>query len=135
MCHFYFPCFDYIENCFFFLQVIQTHVFVSEGDIKFDKKAKVQVLQTFEGIFYASFTYHWPEESFTCASSRFCKMKQSVRPFICWCSITFSSKRYDFQNDTNCPIPHIWTLHQTFVNDTNRPPFIYACLRRFVLKC
>ena len=49
----------------FFLQVIQTQLFVSQGNIKFDKKAKIQVLQTLEGILYESFTYHWPEEPFT----------------------------------------------------------------------
>eukprot|EP00493_Phyllostaurus_siculus_P020457 UN20782 len=40
MCHFYSPCFEYLENAFFFLQVIQTQFFVSQGNIKFDKKEK-----------------------------------------------------------------------------------------------
>ena len=91
ICHFYSPCFEYLESYIFFLQIIQTQLFVSQGNIKFDKKAKIQVLETFEGIFYESFTHHWLEESFTGASSIFFRMTQTVRPFICWCCITFTS--------------------------------------------
>ena len=82
MCHFYSPCFEYLEKMHFFLQVIQTQLFVSQGNIKSDKKVKIQDLQTLEGMLYESFTHHWPEESFTGASSSFCKMTLGIRPFL-----------------------------------------------------
>ena len=58
MRHFYSPCFEYLEKGIFFLQVIQPQLFVSQGNIKFDKKVKIQVLQTLEGILYESFTHY-----------------------------------------------------------------------------
>ena len=131
MCHFYSPCFEYLEKSIFFLQVIQTQLFVSQGNIKFDKKAKIQVLQTLEGILYESFTHHWPEESFTGASSRFCKMTQSVRPFIDGRFIIYFHPNDSIaKNDANCPTPHSWALYQDFAKwrKPSDPLFMGACV-------
>ena len=40
MSHVYSSCFDYQENDIFFLELIQSHIFVSQGNIKFEKKCK-----------------------------------------------------------------------------------------------
>ena len=45
MCHVYSSCFDYPKKHIFFLELIQTHIFVSQGSIKFEKNAKIQMLK------------------------------------------------------------------------------------------
>ena len=40
MSHVYSSCFDYPKKHIFFLELIQTHIFVSQGSIKFEKKCK-----------------------------------------------------------------------------------------------
>jgi len=46
-------CFDYQENHNFFLELIETHIFVSQGIIKFERNTKIQMLKKLEGIFHA----------------------------------------------------------------------------------
>ena len=58
MSHVYSSCFDYQENDIFFLELIQTHIFVSQGNIKFEKNAKNQMLKTLEGIFHVPFNHY-----------------------------------------------------------------------------
>ena len=48
-----YSCFDYQENHNFFLELIETHIFVSQGIIKFERNTKIQMLKKLEGIFHA----------------------------------------------------------------------------------
>ena len=131
MCHFYSPCFEYLESYVFFPASNTNQLFVSQGNIKFDKKAKIQVLQTFEGIFHTSLTW-------SVIYRRFIKF---------------------FQNDANRPILHLLVLYHfyfktipfskwrklsdpSFMGASSNfcemtqivRSFIYGCLRHFVLK-
>ena len=58
MSHVYSSCFDYQENDIFFLELIQSHIFVSQGNIKFEKNAKNQMLKTLEGICHVPFNHY-----------------------------------------------------------------------------
>lgn len=135
MRHFYSPCFEYLEKGIFFLQVIQTQLFVSQGNIKFDKKVKIQVLQTLEGILYESFTHYWPEKSFTGASSRFCKMTQIVRPLIDGRFIIYFHPNDSIDKMTQIVRP---LIHGRFIkilqNDANRPTLHLWVLASFCIK-
>ena len=112
MSHVYLSCFDYQENYVFFLKLIQTHISASQGSIRFEKNAKIKMLKILEGIFYLLFkmnrfsTWRKPSDpsfvgavslllrirfskwrklsdpSLMGALSRFCKMTQTIPPFI-----------------------------------------------------
>jgi len=58
MSHVYLSCFDYQENYIFFLKLIQTHISVSQGSIRFEKNAKIKMLKILEGIFHVPFNHY-----------------------------------------------------------------------------
>ena len=135
MCHFYSPCFEYLEKCIFFLQVIQTQFLFLKGIsnlIKSENSSFTNSRRHFVWIFHTSLTWR-------VIYRRFIKI---------------------LQNDAKCPTLHWWALHHIFspnwlngqkIRKLSDPsfmgalsrfckmtqtvrPFIYGCLRRFVLK-
>ena len=130
MSHVYLSCFDYQENYVFFLKLIQTHISVSQGSIRFEKNAKIKMLKILEDNFHLLFkmnrfsTWRKPSDRHLLVLHQiilfkmnwFFKMTQDVYPSIHGRFIeTFSLKWIIFQNDANRPTLHLWALLQLFI--------------------
>ena len=74
----YLSCFDYQENYIFFLKLIQTHISVSQGNIRFEKNAKIKMLEILEGIFHVPFNHYEGDPSFVGASSNYFISNESI---------------------------------------------------------
>ena len=72
MSHVYLSCFDYQENYIFFLKLIQTHISVSQGSIRFEKNAKIKMLKTTQALeipYPLSYCWYGHDDYYTTTST------------------------------------------------------------------